>query len=278
MIVRCFGRALVLCLAASFAAAEEASSPPPFKDFTFKRVKPPAPGTTRRITVQIAPPVTAPPTTAPNGTQPGPSVAAAAPAVPVQDAYPWFWEKMSPRAQDAAAGRIFDALDAITAAREAPTPRLQALQSIAAAHRSDLLLSTVGTRVSPALVLAVISVESSGKPDAVSRAGAQGLMQLMPETAERFGVTNAMDPSENIAGGVALLDHLMERYGEDPLLVLAAYNAGEGAVRDHGGVPPYPETRNYIPKVLAAYIVARGLCVTPPLTLADGCVFAEAGG
>ncbi|MEO1797868.1 MAG: lytic transglycosylase domain-containing protein, partial [Pseudomonadota bacterium] len=134
---------------------------------------------------------------------------------------------------------------------------------------------TVGTRVSPALVLAVISVESSGDAQAISRAGAQGLMQLMPATADRFGVTDAFDPVDNIKGGVALLDHLMETYGEDPILVLAAYNAGEGAVRDHGGVPPYAETRDYIPKVLSAFRVARGLCLTPPLMLSDGCVFAK---
>ncbi|MEM1375573.1 MAG: lytic transglycosylase domain-containing protein [Pseudomonadota bacterium] len=270
MIARFLGVALAACLAAPVVVAEEVSSPPPFKDFTFKRVKPPAAGTNRRITVQIAP----------AGAAPAPLAAAAAvaPAPRASDAYPWFWEKLSPRAEEAGAGRLFDALDAIAASGAAPTPRLQALQSIAKAHRSDLLLSTVGTRVSPALVLAVISVESSGNPEAVSRAGAQGLMQLMPETAARFGVGDAMDPSQNIAGGVALLDHLMERYGEDPLLVLAAYNAGEGAVRDHGGVPPYPETRNYIPKVLAAFTVARGLCLTPPLTMTDGCVFAEAGG
>ena len=132
--------------------------------------------------------------------------------------------------------------------------------------------------MSPALALAVISVESSGDAAAVSSAGAQGLMQLMPDTAARFGVTDAMDPIDNIKGGVAVLDHLMARYDDDPLLVLAAYNAGEGAVRDHGGVPPYTETRNYIPKVLAAYTVARGLCVTPPLMLSDGCVFTGPSG
>ncbi|MEM6277375.1 MAG: lytic transglycosylase domain-containing protein, partial [Pseudomonadota bacterium] len=139
MIAKCFGLALAVCLAAPIAVAEETSGPPPFKDFTFKRVKPPAAGTNRRITVQIAP----------AGTAPAPLTAAAAPspAPAVQDAYPWFWEKMSPRAEDRAAGRLFDALDAIAASREAPTPRLQSLQSIAQAHRSDLLLSTVGTRV-----------------------------------------------------------------------------------------------------------------------------------
>ncbi|MEM6480133.1 MAG: lytic transglycosylase domain-containing protein, partial [Pseudomonadota bacterium] len=146
----------------------------------------------------------------------------------------------------------------------------------ARAHGGAQHIAAMG--VSPALALAVISVESAGDSRAVSRGGAHGLMQLMPATAARFGVTDAFDPAANIQGGVALLDHLMERYGDDPLLVLAAYNAGEGAVSAHGGVPPFPETRDYIPKVLSAYRVARGLCITPPLMLSDGCVFAASGG
>jgi soluble lytic murein transglycosylase-like protein len=68
----------------------------------------------------------------------------------------------------------------------------------------------------------------------------------------------------------------MEEFGNDPILVLAGYNAGEGAVRKHGGVPPYKETRNYVPKVLAAFQVARALCLTPPQLISDGCVFQTA--
>ena len=128
-----------------------------------------------------------------------------------------------------------------------------------------------------ALALAVISVESAGRSDAVSHAGAAGLMQLIPATAERFGVVDRMDPSDNIRGGVAYLDWLMGQFGGDPLMVLAAYNAGENAVRGAGGVPAYAETRNYVPKVLAAWMVARGLCVTPPDLVSDGCVFAANG-
>jgi soluble lytic murein transglycosylase-like protein len=86
-------------------------------------------------------------------------------------------------------------------------------------------------------------------------------------------VRDINDPAQNIRGGVAYLDWLIEEFGGDPMLVLAGYNAGEGAVRQHGGVPPYRETRDYVPKVLAAWSVARGLCVTPPELLSDGCVF-----
>jgi soluble lytic murein transglycosylase-like protein len=151
-------------------------------------------------------------------------------------------------------------------------PRLQTLQEIADEHGKDILISTVGTQVSPALALAVIAVESSGRADAVSKAGAQGLMQLMPATAERFGVTDAFDPAQNIKGGVAFLDFLMTKFEGDPVLVLAAYNAGKNSIAKNDGVPPYAETRDYVPKVLAAFKTARGLCLTPPELASDGCV------
>jgi soluble lytic murein transglycosylase-like protein len=158
--------------------------------------------------------------------------------------------------------------------RPVAAPRMQHMQDIARAQGIEILKSTIGTSVSPALVLAVISVESAGKTDAVSGAGAQGLMQLMPATAERFGVTDSMVAAQNILGGVKYLDWLMGEFDGDPILVLAGYNAGEGSVRKHEGVPPFAETRDYVPKVLAAFQVARGLCKTPPELVTDGCVFA----
>ena len=155
------------------------------------------------------------------------------------------------------------------------TPRLQSMQDIARAQGIEILKSTIGTDVSPALVLAVIAVESAGKFDAVSGAGAQGLMQLMPATAERFGVEDSLIPADNILGGVKYLNWLMGEFDRDPILVLAGYNAGEGSVRTYEGVPPFVETRDYVPKVLAAFQVARGLCQTPPELITDGCVFAS---
>lgn len=153
-------------------------------------------------------------------------------------------------------------------------PRLQTLQNIAQAHGQDILRETVGTHVSPALVVALIAVESAGRVDVESSAGAVGLMQLMPATAARFGVTDRTNPSENIKAGVAYLSWLMTHFDHDPIMVLAGYNAGEGAVMANSGVPPYAETRNYVPKVLAAFQVAKGLCLTPPELVSDGCVFA----
>ena len=109
---------------------------------------------------------------------------------------------------------------------------------------------------------------------AVSSAGAQGLMQLMPATAERFSFTDRLVPAQSISLGVKYLNWLMGKFKNDPILVLAGYNAGEGSVRKYKGVPPFVETRDYVSKVLAAFQVARGLCLTPPELISDGCVFA----
>ncbi|MDH3599430.1 MAG: lytic transglycosylase domain-containing protein [Candidatus Tectomicrobia bacterium] len=106
------------------------------------------------------------------------------------------------------------------------------------------------------LVRAIIAVESNFDAWAVSVAGAQGLMQLMPETATRYQVRQAFDPRANIEGGIRYLKDLWQRFGGDVPRVLAAYNAGEGAVERFGGIPPYPETRRYVDRVLALYGVA----------------------
>ena len=109
-------------------------------------------------------------------------------------------------------------------------------------------------KVDPALVLAVIHAESFYDKNAVSRAGAVGLMQLMPKTAERFGVSNRNDALQNIRGGVLYLRHLLKLFDYDIRLVLAAYNAGESAVAKYGNqIPPYPETQQYVKKVVTYY-------------------------
>jgi len=106
--------------------------------------------------------------------------------------------------------------------------------------------------VSPLLVDSVIQVESNYNPYAVSPKGAQGLMQLMPDTARRFGVTNSFDPQQNIEGGVRYLKFLQETFQDDRLAV-AAYNAGEKAVAKYKNVPPYRETVDYVAKVSQKY-------------------------
>jgi len=115
--------------------------------------------------------------------------------------------------------------------------------------------------VDPQIVKSVMLVESNFNPRAVSRKGAGGLIQLMPDTARRFGVRDRFDPLENLRGGVEYLASLLKLYAGDLALALAAYNAGENAVARYAGVPPYAETREYVRRALVAY---RGT-PAPPL-------------
>jgi len=107
--------------------------------------------------------------------------------------------------------------------------------------------------VDPKLVDALVRVESSYDPRAVSRKGAMGLMQLMPDTADRLDVEDPFDPEDNVRGGVKEFSRLVDRYAGNLQLALAAYNAGEGAVARYRGVPPYDETRNYVSRILTLY-------------------------
>lgn len=103
------------------------------------------------------------------------------------------------------------------------------------------------------LVHSIIQTESNYNSQAISPKGAIGLMQLMPETAKEYGVENLYDPKENIEGGVKYLRDLIKLYNKKTNLVLAAYNAGQEAVKKYKGIPPYPETKNYIEKVMASF-------------------------
>jgi hypothetical protein len=126
-------------------------------------------------------------------------------------------------------------------------------------YSKEILDAAREHHIDPALISAVIRAESDFDPAAISRKGARGLMQLMPATARRMGVRRDFDPRENIQGGTAYLAELADRYGEKAVeLILAAYNAGERAVEEFGGVPPYRETRAYVRKVTALWQAARG--------------------
>ena len=113
-------------------------------------------------------------------------------------------------------------------------------------------------KLSPELLHAVIQAESAYDSRARSSAGAMGLMQLMPDTARRYGVANAWDPTQNLQGGARYLRDLLDLFKNNLRLALAAYNAGEGAVKKYGNqVPPYPETRDYVRKVIDFYLAER---------------------
>jgi len=266
-------------LAGAGVAWAESGAPSSGTDFTFRRVAAPPSGQGPKIDVQIDPADYAA-WMAGTGKDAAAdrvmAAAAALPALPGATGWEWFWASVSAAVADSGPANLAAALTALEA-HGAAAPRLQRLQDIAARHGRDILAATVGTDVSPALVVALIAVESSGRATAESEKGAQGLMQLIPDTATRFGVDDPTDPGQNIRGGVAYLAWLMKTFDGDPILALAGYNAGENAVTKHAGVPPFAETRAYVPKVLAAWRVARGLCLTPPQLITDGCVFTVQG-
>ena len=131
----------------------------------------------------------------------------------------------------------------------APGVNFGTLRLNTSAYQAEIAAAAREFGVEEAIVRAIIHAESSYNPMALSHAGAQGLMQLMPATARRFGVTNSYDASQNIRGGVQYLSWLLKRFNGNLTLAAAGYNAGEGAVDRHGGVPPYQETQRYVVRV-----------------------------
>ncbi|WP_372393589.1 lytic transglycosylase domain-containing protein [Xanthomonas sp. NCPPB 3582] len=130
-----------------------------------------------------------------------------------------------------------------------PGVNFGAIRLNTAAYQQEIASAAREFGVEEAIVRAIIHAESAYNPLALSRAGAQGLMQLMPGTARRFGVSDAYDASQNIRGGVQYLSWLLKRFNGDLTLAAAGYNAGEGAVDRYGGVPPYSETQRYVQRV-----------------------------
>ena len=149
------------------------------------------------------------------------------------------------RAARSAAAEVSNSQDVSSYVRGKPFTQQQidaAIDQAAARHNVD-----------PSLVRAVIKVESNFNPNAVSRTGAMGLMQLMPQTARSLNVVNPFDPQQNVDAGVRHLKRLMESYGGDVKLSLAAYNAGAGAVARSAGIPDFRETRNYVKRITQIY-------------------------
>jgi hypothetical protein len=172
-----------------------------------------------------------------------------------------------------------------------PGRRFGAAMVAPAALRERINDHSLARDLDPKLVEALIRVESAFNSRAVSSKGAMGLMQLMPGTAIELGVENAFDVEENLRGGTAYLRSLLDRFSGDLTLALAGYNAGPGAVEKYRGVPPYPETTDYVRRVLAAYgttPAAKGsrrpaasgsiaISVDPPVTAVAARVASGAG-
>ena len=195
--------------------------------------------------------------------------------VPFQHLYYWSardrrWKKLAnatPEAIEAARTAWAEAASEISARPErpaaSPTDSAAANPNYADVDRAsslsaaevDASIEAAAARhnVDPNLVRAMIKVESNFNPRAVSRKGAMGLMQLMPGTARKLNVSNPFDPEQNVDAGVRHLKGLMQDFGGDLALSLAAYNAGAGAVRRNGGVPPYAETQNYVRQITRIY-------------------------
>lgn len=213
---------------------------------------------------------------------PAAAVARAAPVTPAAARprridHAWFWERHRPDAP-ASAGRWVEALASLETRRSAGNALFDAarLDAIARRYRTQIASAARAHGVSELLLLAVIAVESAGQSQAVSPKGARGLMQLIPATARRFGVADSFDPAANIGGGAAYLDWLLRTFRDDPILALAGYNAGEGAVQKYKGVPPYAETRDYVVKVFDALAAAKALCAATADSPRRACGWPEA--
>jgi soluble lytic murein transglycosylase-like protein len=156
--------------------------------------------------------------------------------------------------QSAIAGQGLDPAANAALPDAGPALPVAARAMVPPAQIENLVNTNASTwNVDPALVKAIIANESGFNANATSNVGAQGLMQLMPGTANGLGVTNAYDPAQNVWGGTKYIKGLLDRFGGDVRRAVAAYNAGPGAVEKYNGVPPYAETQNYVQNVLASY-------------------------
>ncbi len=155
--------------------------------------------------------------------------------------------------------------EAPSAPAASATPTLTRAALASPEIRSLIDAAARAEHVEPAFIYAVMSAESAFNPAAISAKGAAGLMQLMPETATRYGVSDRLDPRASTFAGARYLHDLLDQFDGDKALALAAYNAGEAAVaRYHSTIPPYAETLSYVPRVMALYQLQSGRAVAPP--------------
>jgi len=183
----------------------------------------------------------------------------------------WFWKEVPPRIEDGSPAKAMRIVsDARRRGRGLFGTKTQA-RSVLSRWRAEIEAAAREARISEALIAAVVMVESGGNPYEKSPAGALGRSQLMPETARRYGVRHVFNPAENLRGSATYLSDLIIMFRGDLVLALAAYNAGAQAVLKFRGVPPYAETREYVPKVLAAFETAGKFCASHPRTARRQC-------
>lgn len=252
MLVRCIALAAFLAGAAGSAATPAGLSDA--RPGVFKVVKPPQRGARRLLTIH----------TVRRGLPPGTS-SARAPA-----RHGWFWAHAATELAAADPARL-DLAARTAAATLLSAPERALVRRIRDQFGGQIAAAAGAAGISEALLIAVVAAESGGDPLATSSKGAQGLAQLMPATAERFGVANAYDAAENLRAAAEYLSLLLELFGQDALLALAGYNAGENAVLRRGGVPDFAETRDYVPITLSYFHAARDLCVRKVAKARDVC-------
>lgn len=185
----------------------------------------------------------------------------------------WFWSQIPAQISGGSRAGAIRVIQVERAKGRSMFGSKAMLKRVLRRWRPEIEAAARQAKVSEALIAAIVMVESGGNHRIVSPAGAQGLGQLMPGTARRYGVKNSFDPAQNLRGSAAYISDLLKLYRNDLVLVLAAYNAGEGAVKKYSGVPPYRETRNYVPKVLSAFELAGSFCSTPPRAARRQCQF-----
>ncbi len=188
--------------------------------------------------------------------------------------FDWFWTEAMPTAasdRDGVAPGLVRHIDDRRARGLPVWGQIKTGETIYKRFKEAIDAASEETGVSRAVLAAVITIESAGVATVTSPKGAMGLMQLMPATAERFGVKRGYDPFENISGGARYLAELLKLHNGDFVLALASYNAGEGAVDKYSGVPPYNETRDYVAKFFSIYAGAKTMCKNEPVDPALNC-------
>ena len=183
------------------------------------------------------------------------------------------YTNVRPQRSGAAVRTLFTYVETCYACGSLPGVDFGNVRLNTAAFAAEIRASAAKFGVDEALVRAIVHAESSFNPNAVSHKGAQGLMQLIPATADRFGVADPFDPAQNIRGGVQYLAWLLERFDDNVTLAAAGYNAGEGNVDRFGGVPPFDETQRYVGRVAtlhARYREALAAAAVPSPTAGTG--------